>query len=279
VARLGCRGSCAQSAGRRSGGVASDDATPQLHRAGGQSILERRQSLFVCSPERSQVEGYGRGRAPSTRPWWGPPRLGGGSRARRTDVLRSGFASLRKPHAGGAPAPPPPSQERHSHDDITKSAAAASAFRPRRRDPESPACRGRLEHSGPGKSRDRLHPGQRVAQIARSFSAAGRRSFTSWRGSGPGSWTIDSSRSYGLFTRTGSRSDSPASGATTVGGSARTGTRTGSSTGTVSWLGGSRSTICRPTRRIASIGGLSAAVRTVIPVSLIWVCRIKPLRR
>jgi hypothetical protein len=100
VARLGCRWSRAQSAGRRSGGVASDDATPQLHRAGGQSILERRQSLFVCSPERSQVEGYGRGRAPSTRPWWGPPRLGGGSRARRADVLRSGFASLRKPHAG-----------------------------------------------------------------------------------------------------------------------------------------------------------------------------------
>src|SRR5882672_2079908 len=26
------------------------------------------------------MEGYGRGRAPSTRPWWGPPRLGGGSR-------------------------------------------------------------------------------------------------------------------------------------------------------------------------------------------------------
>ena len=84
-------------------------------------------------------------------------------------------------------------------------------------------------------------------------------------------------RSYGRFTRTGSRSDSPTSGATTVGtGSARTGTRTGSSTGTVSWLGGSRaSTICRSTRRIASIGGLSAAVRTVIPVSPIWACRFK----
>src|SRR6266446_100610 len=26
------------------------------------------------------MEGYGRGRAPSVRPWWGPPRLGRGSR-------------------------------------------------------------------------------------------------------------------------------------------------------------------------------------------------------
>src|SRR3989475_8250436 len=26
------------------------------------------------------MEGHGRGRAPSPRPWWGPPRLGGGSR-------------------------------------------------------------------------------------------------------------------------------------------------------------------------------------------------------
>src|SRR6266446_6995342 len=67
----------------------------------------------------------------------GPPRLGGGKpQARRADVLRSRFA-LRKPHAGGAPAPPPPSQERHSPDDVTKSAAAPSAFRPRRREPES----------------------------------------------------------------------------------------------------------------------------------------------
>src|SRR6266849_6495887 len=49
----------------------------------------------------------------------------GKPRARRADVLRSRFASLRKPHAGGAPALPPPSQERHSHDDVTKSAAAA----------------------------------------------------------------------------------------------------------------------------------------------------------
>src|SRR5437870_12897884 len=71
----------------------------------------------------------------------------GKPRARRADVLRSHFASLRKSHAGGAPAPPPPSQEGHSHDDVTKSAAAASAFRPRFRDPESPACRGRLEYS------------------------------------------------------------------------------------------------------------------------------------
>ena len=78
-------------------------------------------------------------------------------------------------------------------------------------------------------------PGTACGAIARGSSPAGRRSFSSWRGSGPGSWTIDSSRSYGRFTRTGSRSDSPTSGATTVGtGSARTGTRTGSSTGTVS---------------------------------------------
>ncbi len=92
------------------------------------------------------MEGYGRGRAPSTRPWWDPPVPVGGSREREGGLLRSRFASLRKSHVGGAPAPPPPSQERHSHDDVTKSAAAASAFRPRRRDPESPACRGRLEH-------------------------------------------------------------------------------------------------------------------------------------
>src|SRR6266850_7202778 len=68
------------------------------------------------------------------RGWAGKPR------ARRADVLRSHFASLRKSRGGGAPAPPPPSQERHSNDDFTKSAAAASAFRLRRGDPESPAC-------------------------------------------------------------------------------------------------------------------------------------------
>ena len=33
------------------------------------------------------------------------------------------------------------------HDDFTKSAAAAAAFRPRRGDSESPACRGHLEYS------------------------------------------------------------------------------------------------------------------------------------
>src|SRR5437879_3934867 len=83
------------------------------------------------------MEGYGRGRAPSIRPGRGPPRLGRGSRELEgRTVLRSHFASLRKSHAGGAPAPPPPSQEGHSHDDVTKSAAAASAFRPRFRDPE-----------------------------------------------------------------------------------------------------------------------------------------------
>src|SRR2546428_13890188 len=68
-------------------------------------------------------------------------------------------------------------------------------------------------------------PGTACGAIARGSSPAGRRSFSSWRGSGPGSWTIDSSRSYGRFTRSGSRSDSPTSGATTVGtGSARVGT-------------------------------------------------------
>ena len=38
----------------------------------------------------------------------------GKPRARRADVLRSHFASLRKSRGGGALAPPPPSQERHS---------------------------------------------------------------------------------------------------------------------------------------------------------------------
>jgi len=50
------------------------------------------------------------------------PDLGGSATAGRGNPR---FASLRKPHAGGAPALPPPSQERHSHDDVTKSAAAA----------------------------------------------------------------------------------------------------------------------------------------------------------
>src|SRR5437016_2048895 len=71
----------------------------------------------------------------------------GKPRARRADVLRPHFASLRKSRGGGAPAPPPPSQERHSNDDFTKSAAAAAAFRTRRGDSESPACRGHLEYS------------------------------------------------------------------------------------------------------------------------------------
>jgi len=53
----------------------------------------------------------------------------------------------------------------------------------------------------------------------------------------------------------------------------RMATRTGNSMDTVSWVGGSRaSTICRSRRRIASIGGLSAAVLTIIPASPISAC-------
>ena len=53
----------------------------------------------------------------------------------------------------------------------------------------------------------------------------------------------------------------------------RMATRTGNSMDTVSWVGGSRaSTICRSRRRIASIGGLSAAVQTIILASPISAC-------
>ena len=113
----------------------------------------------------------------------------GQPRARRADVLRSHFASLRKSRGGGAPAPPPPSQERHSNDDFTKSAAAASAFRPRRRDPESPALARTLGILVTPQESQPATPRTACGAIARSFSPAERRSFSSWRGSGPGNWT------------------------------------------------------------------------------------------
>src|SRR6266849_8604668 len=133
------------------------------------------------------MEGHGRGRALSTRPWWGPPRLGGGSRelegwtscgrvSRPCGNRRRAWRPRRhrRPKNGtpmttsSSPRPPLPLFDRDAA--IQKVRLAEDAWNTR----------------DPARVATGYTPGTACGAIARGSSPAGRRSFSSWRGSGPG---------------------------------------------------------------------------------------------